>query len=641
MKKGLGGIIFLFSLIFLIDFVNADCVDGWTEENNISQYGITWFFDKPYQCGTFVNGDFWVVGIPNVTILRIDPPSRDVEGRIKNGAMTNPQGNSAVQGFDNYNNYNWDVNSNVAFGVGTDGKILDLSSNTSLISTISIENPNVDDKYRFVDSAAILTVLNSAPDDAINGKSNYFRPAYSGNNKNLFFHINTAISNRNLLGFLNPNEKGVSVPTLYHLTSINPDDQDETIERMFERPWLNFLDSPNGPRIHPAKNMERDMGTVAGQVSEGALALQLQWNTDKTTSDILKRRLLIGMTQFGIDNMGIAKNSDGLNWWAGGQTHAGNKWPILFAGVMLNDNINGNQDDEMRNISARGINGVGYLNAGYISFQEDESTFYVTRHPNPESVWDGGAGDGTDENYDIFVPNPNPDTSGCNNNLDCLRGYKYHNPGFIYYGHGIESKSTDCKEYNDSLSGLAEWGIEHTNSKYTDDPSWDADYRAGNGNFWTGFILSTLIMEDSASMKTLWNHSALFDYIDRYNIINNYTHTKWEICAGNSLPEPDKPFGISVGEPIFSDNVNWCSAIFKRIGFAADMWDVYRKDYGCVWKESNRYDCNGTIVDCNFLSSCVQYSNSMAIDDDPCGWGCDESPTTGNCEIKKAYWKLM
>ena len=187
----------------------------------------------------------------------------------------------------------------------------------------------------------------------------------------MFFHINTAISNRNLLGFLNPNEKGVSVPTLYHLTSINPDDQDETIERMFERPWLNFLDSPNGPRIHPAKNMERDMGTVAGQVSEGALALQLQWNTDKTTSDILKRRLLIGMTQFGIDNMGIAKNSDGLNWWAGGQTHAGNKWPILFAGVMLNDNINGNQDDEMRNISARGINGVGYLNAGYISFQED------------------------------------------------------------------------------------------------------------------------------------------------------------------------------------------------------------------------------------------------------------------------------
>ncbi len=38
---------------------------------SIEQYGITWSFDKKYNCGQFVNGDWWVLG--PVTVTSISP----------------------------------------------------------------------------------------------------------------------------------------------------------------------------------------------------------------------------------------------------------------------------------------------------------------------------------------------------------------------------------------------------------------------------------------------------------------------------------------------------------------------------------------------------------------------------------------
>ena len=38
--------------------------------DSISQYGITWKFDKQYSVGTFANGDYWVAG-DMVVITRI------------------------------------------------------------------------------------------------------------------------------------------------------------------------------------------------------------------------------------------------------------------------------------------------------------------------------------------------------------------------------------------------------------------------------------------------------------------------------------------------------------------------------------------------------------------------------------------
>ena len=39
--------------------------------SSLSQYGITWTFDRDRQVGQYVNGDWWVVG--PVTIVNITP----------------------------------------------------------------------------------------------------------------------------------------------------------------------------------------------------------------------------------------------------------------------------------------------------------------------------------------------------------------------------------------------------------------------------------------------------------------------------------------------------------------------------------------------------------------------------------------
>jgi len=72
---------------------------------NVSQYGITWTFEKPARVGQFVNGDWYVVGL--ATVKAIDPkplygseiPKQELdrmdkerrpEDRVRNGFMLNP-----------------------------------------------------------------------------------------------------------------------------------------------------------------------------------------------------------------------------------------------------------------------------------------------------------------------------------------------------------------------------------------------------------------------------------------------------------------------------------------------------------------------------------------------------------------------
>src|SRR5215208_795512 len=61
--------------------------------SSISQYEITWSFDKPYEAGQFITGDWWVVGPVNVTAVNPAPSA----GR--NGSSVNPRGGR--QGYDN------------------------------------------------------------------------------------------------------------------------------------------------------------------------------------------------------------------------------------------------------------------------------------------------------------------------------------------------------------------------------------------------------------------------------------------------------------------------------------------------------------------------------------------------------------
>ena len=118
----------------------------------ITQYGITWTFDKPHEVGKFVTGDYWVVG--PVTVVSVSPtPGKADEAHagvehksiygatgmkpdtaMRNGSMLNPAP-GGKQGYDS-RLVNYDPALSAAFPCN-------LAANQSLVSTISYDGPPV------------------------------------------------------------------------------------------------------------------------------------------------------------------------------------------------------------------------------------------------------------------------------------------------------------------------------------------------------------------------------------------------------------------------------------------------------------------------------------------------------------------
>ena len=294
--------------------------------NNISQYGITWYFEKEYEYGTFINGDYWVVG--PVKIIKITKPS-NMLGR--DGTMINPAPHFYDHGYDSRisNNYS------TLLDASTRLPNLVVNSNSSVVSTISNDptNPSLPSESTYLKSAAILTVLDKAP------AQNSFRPAYSGDSK-IFYYSNNLRTD--LLPSLAP---VASTPTL------------SSVEAIFERPWIDNLLGWQGGRLHPYENMPTYGGSIARDTSVGALSLMLNYSAEE------KRTLLIKYTQLGIDSYGLVSN--GAKWGTpGGTIGVGRKLPILMAGMMLDN-------EYMKNVSK------DYNTR--TTFQEDDQTFYLTQ----------------------------------------------------------------------------------------------------------------------------------------------------------------------------------------------------------------------------------------------------------------------
>ncbi|MBD3271201.1 MAG: hypothetical protein GF384_01525, partial [Elusimicrobia bacterium] len=433
--------------MFCVDCLNAE------SRSQITQYGITWTFDKEYEVGQFVNGDWWLVG--PVTITAIDPPSeeitkewRDNTGnnepphvwtgpRTMNGSQINPlPKNKGRQGYDSemyawhsspggtglgrIYGTNYDSDLNVADDIHA-GNHLQLQPGSSLISTISYEFGNRPQ----LDSAAVLTVLNASPPDGS------FRPPYAGNDKPLYSSLNL----RNDL-----------LPNLTHVEHM-PDIQ--SITDKFQRMWLDhFSHAGDGTQYSsPESNMPTYGREYMRLVGQAILILMLDEQELINTYGVNNNTLLIRMVQLGIDLYGVVEN-DGY-WVENGGINNGRKWPILFTGLMLDH---------------QGMKEIGQRSPTmpYLGFMEDAQTFYVTQ-----------------ESVDItHSPQWNPD------------------PRAEKIPYEIED------------IGMPEWGIRHYSNPYADNKSLDATYRTINGMTYPGNVLGMLIMRQ----KQAYNHDALFDY---------------------------------------------------------------------------------------------------------------------------------
>ncbi len=448
MKSKVFVIISIICVFFVRSFCHAD------EKNAISQFGITWTFDKDYTVGQFANGDYWVIG--PVKIIGINPPSTKIDGRVKNGSMINPSPTLGItHGYDStlFGRYAkpeyYDPALNAARPNDNDlseSNPLIVQPNSSLVSTISVEEPGHRPQLQ---TAAILTVLDvPAPEGS-------FRPAYCGNNKTIRFNKDQL--NYSMLASLKP------VPNTPSLT---------TVERGFERPWIDHIPGWMTDYHHPINNMPFYGREVSTLIGEGALMLHLNF----TEQD--KETLFIRYVQLGIDLFGILQDSGKDNWVNNGGIAGGRKWPIMFAGLVLDCNDMINVGDKSGDYLYSNGYGPGNEPPDYIHFGEDDQTFYV--------------GDG-----DIYTP-----------------PYVEHrnSDGFTYYGHGNGGKHRDYIEYQEHHRGLPEWGINHTTKPNVDGLDWDSSYRQVTANAWGGFVLAVHIM----GVKDLWNHDALFDYKDRY-----------------------------------------------------------------------------------------------------------------------------
>lgn len=498
--------------------------------NSLNQFGITWTFDKdislienssenpsataPYTYGTFANGDYWIIG--PVNIISIDPESDTIDqdgSWTRNGSMINPS-MTWYQGFDSRPRggssfYNSDLN--VALGV-TEASPLEVATGSSLISSISQNAPSTIPQLR---TAAVLTVLESAP------PANSFRPAMVGFNKTIRFNVSD-----------------LDYTVLQKIDSIASAPSLSTVERWFQRPWVEVQFGWWASHLFPSDNMEDYGRDISKQTSKAALLLNFDY------SDEEKSTLLIRYVQAGIDLYGIVENGPIYAWSADGGIYIGRKIVILVTSAVLHD-------EDMQAIFSRtgaylheGVDqdgypvtfGPGYDPPDYLHFQEDDQVYYVTK-------------------FNVDITN----NSTTSNKPD-------GNPWPTWEPDPLSSLIIP---YATADIGLPEWSIRNAANpwKSGNSPTFTYPrYRPGNGCSYPAIALAIHIMD----LKELWNHPAFFDYTDRYVRMIEDIDGIWGIK--NDPAEPDwQNIGL------------WQGGTYGVGTFIRDLWITYRADYGISW----------------------------------------------------------
>jgi hypothetical protein len=276
--------------------VSIGSAGGTTPMNAVSQYGITWTFDRAYPVGQFVTGDLYVVGPAIVVSVSPSPAA----GR--NGSVVNPPA-GFDQGYDSRWQY-YDANLSATFP-------LPLQPNESLVSTISLTgagpftdlmNEQVSSAHAYLQSASVLTCL-AAP-----VPSSTFRPPLVGIDKPLF---DASSLRTDLLPSL--------TPTGGNLTVSGGGDPIQRYKRFFERPWLLHQWDWLGRMIHPIDNMPNYHREQYALQGDAALLLLCDYPN--------RMDLLIPYVQVGIDSYYVSVTGGGENTL--------HKWNVMFAGLML------------------------------------------------------------------------------------------------------------------------------------------------------------------------------------------------------------------------------------------------------------------------------------------------------------------
>lgn len=394
-------------------FVTAALVASLHAGTTMTSNGVTWTLSGDHSNGTFVNGDPWVIGPVEIVEISNSLNSPDyIPAKGQNGSVINP-GTDGKQGYDSkIPNYDEALNVAVKNGPISDANPLVVPVGSPLVSSVSWLHNSADDreagapKYGggvtaprpALRSTALLTVLTEAP------APDSFRPHIATPTNrfaSLWIKSTTAYSTH---WFLWAKFRTAALSLISWGT-------------------LGLIMSGVGweasrPPSDQMPNYGRDMGVL---IANGSLLLMTQPRSAEEASD--RRRILVGLIQFGIDASGIADNGGG--WPADGGHGLGRKWPILFAGWLLND--------------------AHMLSVGdwKTRFHDDEQTFYVTQ-------------------TDVDMT---------------------HSPAWA------PDKRRPRIPYLTTDIGTPEWGIRHASEPFRDNAGWDSVYRDVNGASFPGWRL--------------------------------------------------------------------------------------------------------------------------------------------------------
>ncbi len=311
--------------------------------SQISRDGIIWTFSTPQRVGRFVNGDYYVVG--TATITNIQPLPTPTNGR--HGSMLNIPPNLQKSGFDSrLVSERYDSSLRVYPPITlTPGDKLVSSRSVDASSLPAVMRPN-DLSESPVASVSILTSVSAPqPLDA-------FRPSYARGSTQIYLSRNLR---RSILPALQPVQH---VPPL------------SEFEGYLKRPWVDSVFFSFAVPSEYMASYGRENGYV---ISFAGLLLTLNFTQAQ------KEPLLVYLTQYGIDLYGLVQQGH-TGWQAHGGHGTGRKFPIVLAGMMLNE-------ESMKSVQA--------------NFGEDMQTIWVTETPpagtyttswhiKPETVVYGG-----------------------------------------------------------------------------------------------------------------------------------------------------------------------------------------------------------------------------------------------------------
>jgi hypothetical protein len=326
---------------------------------SITQYGITWTFDKPYQTGQFASGDYWVVG--PVKIIGITPGSTVLpSGRVVSGSMLNPAP-SWEQGYDSliYGTKQDPVfkpNLNAGRPNNKDLTALNplvIPKPASLVTGVSYTDHPASETNQ-VHLMAVLTVLDSVP------PAGAFRPPFTGNDKS----IRHTIKDMNY-GLLPKVAVPAAVTKILDIKTISP---------YFQKLWPDHMMNWYKERFLPMDNMPNYGRDLAALVSVGALLLVLDKN--QTEKELLAQR----MVQIGLDIYGLIQQPDGnILYMSNGGHCCGRAFPMVLAGYLLKDQAILAVMKKAGQYAYQNGHYEGNLPTDMVQFQELDQTFYVTQ----------------------------------------------------------------------------------------------------------------------------------------------------------------------------------------------------------------------------------------------------------------------